>query len=1052
MMVETSNKKYVVTTLFASDKNKKKHPTTKTIGVKSDNSHNYLFDYVATEVDSIESLSAHLLALRGNPYAAIIRGEIVPNQKKHKGIARSKDDSTKGYVGNFRSHELGLPFLMLDFDDIDKLGLIDSSNLLQDPVSVVEQAIKLLPECFHNCDYHYQMSANSGVKSDNMFRAHLWFWLKEPVHDDKLRYWAKEIVNKTYPLIDEHMFDAIQLHYTANPIIPVGTSDPFPENRDGFIKKASSEVTLPAFEVLKHTPIQVDSDTTKFSHSSKGLAWLEEEIGDHVGGKGFRKAIYAYICSYVHTYGIDCDLDTCKETVRSIVAASDQSKHELGDIAKKTSDVVLDREFKRAVEFVAKSKSASTTKKGKISGIPPHYAKYSFLSAQDASGELLQAIFDWVMHPSDIGIEGSAGLGKTSVVARCICKLWMKGLKGEIYVPSYKIAVSYKKLLEKFHPDLKVRTPYPAGNISNPINVQIIYGRSHKKFVDSEGNSSQCPRYKDIDEFIARNQAVFPHMCKSGDISCGFFGSCGYTTQYQGSWDVRIYVQQNIGKSRSLLDNPKPDYAIIDEAFFKEIISGYEQRILIPVSKFTKCNWNENLIAALQSAPEGDGILAYLKNAIHTPTLQTYISEAITTQEKEEKTNKISLIHLNDASFAAGSLPEKNHYLDLLNTLLTELSTGRNSSHGITVQDGKFVLCYRKNITRLRGVPTLVIDADLAEGIYKQSFPAGVIKTIEAQRKVKVFQSYSTKQATSTLSKMGGSKDIALAQKLIDRVSKESNAAGELKRVLIIGPQSIVGNFDKSDKPSRLVVPKNAKVIHYGSYRGVDEYKNFDVCIVIGRNQPPFEEMERMARALWFDSVEPLKLGKEFRTEVQRGITSTCCMEVGVMVSVHLDPRVQMVMEQCRESETLQGIDRLRLIWSTEGKDVYILSNLPLDLPIDHFLTLDELASGTTKLTEAFKKMKGVLPLSPTWLSDHMPELFSLQGVKKYMQSFERQKPKLLNALWGVDPKTVKVFSYKLVGKTTPPSLCLSTVSVAETRQLLKSLVQHDNISLEEVM
>lgn len=54
-----------------------------------------------------------------------------------------------------------------------------------------------------------------------------------------------------------------------------------------------------------------------------------------------------------------------------------------------------------------------------------------------------------------------------------------------------------------------------------------------------------------------------------------------------------------------------------------------------------------------------------------------------------------------------------------------------------------------------------------------------------------------------------------------------------------------------------------------------------------------------------------------------------------VNVSVHPDPRVQAVLEQIREAESLQAIDRLRLIFNDERKHVWILCNIPLDLPVD---------------------------------------------------------------------------------------------------------------------
>ena len=56
-------------------------------------------------------------------------------------------------------------------------------------------------------------------------------------------------------------------------------------------------------------------------------------------------------------------------------------------------------------------------------------------------------------------------------------------------------------------------------------------------------------------------------------------------------------------------------------------------------------------------------------------------------------------------------------------------------------------------------------------------------------------------------------------------------------------------------------------------------------------------------------------------------------------VATHPDPRVQAVVEQGREAEMLQAIDRLRLIHTQKRKTVYILCSIPLDTSVDELVT-----------------------------------------------------------------------------------------------------------------
>src|SRR6266481_4793903 len=96
-------------------------------------------------------------------------------------------------------------------------------------------------------------------------------------------------------------------------------------------------------------------------------------------------------------------------------------------------------------------------------------------------------------------------------------------------------------------------------------------------------------------------------------------------------------------------------------------------------------------------------------------------------------------------------------------------------------------------------------------------------------------------------------------------------------------------------------------------------------------------------------------------------------------VSVHPDPRVQAVIEQTREAEMLQAIDRLRLIHTEKRKTVYILCSVPLDIPVDELVTWKQLI-GDRRLSDALADCdaKGwdALPLAPRALSRLFPQLW----------------------------------------------------------------------------
>ena len=73
------------------------------------------------------------------------------------------------------------------------------------------------------------------------------------------------------------------------------------------------------------------------------------------------------------------------------------------------------------------------------------------------------------------------------------------------------------------------------------------------------------------------------------------------------------------------------------------------------------------------------------------------------------------------------------------------------------------------------------------------------------------------------------------------------------------------------------------------------------------------------------------------------------------MLEVHFDPRCQAMLEQIREAEMVQAIDRVRPIFN--HRKVFVLNSLPLDLTVDRTLTWSELRPG--KLREGICPVRG---------------------------------------------------------------------------------------------
>jgi hypothetical protein len=203
-----------------------------------------------------------------------------------------------------------------------------------------------------------------------------------------------------------------------------------------------------------------------------------------------------------------------------------------------------------------------------------------------------------------------------------------------------------------------------------------------------------------------------------------------------------------------------------------------------------------------------------------------------------------------------------------------------------------------------------------------------------------------------------------------------------------------------------------ADVAHLGNIRGTNEFEDHDVVIILGREQPSPRDAERRAMAIWYDTKRPLRqIKQDARGQAQypyreRQYPMRDGSRRQVRVRVHPDRRVQAVVEQVREAEMVQAIDRLRLIHSAREKTVVILCNIPLDIPVDELVTWRELV-GDDRLEEALALCEGkgwdALPLAPEKLSELFPELWgTAKAAERWLGNNPLNPSTSIIRLWGV--------------------------------------------------
>jgi hypothetical protein len=184
-----------------------------------------------------------------------------------------------------------------------------------------------------------------------------------------------------------------------------------------------------------------------------------------------------------------------------------------------------------------------------------------------------------------------------------------------------------------------------------------------------------------------------------------------------------------------------------------------------------------------------------------------------------------------------------------------------------------------------------------------------------------------------------------------------------------------------------------ADIAHFGHIRGANDFAKHDAIIILGRRELPIDVAEARAMALWYDTPDPLSLlspddlGRLNYPEVDRDYQMRDGTRQPGKARAHPDPRVQAVIEQDREAESLQAIDRLRLVRNKEPKPVFILCSIPLPgLEVDRLVTWRALF-GDEKLHKALSACAGppvsALPLSARWLTRRFPDLWKTEDAAK---------------------------------------------------------------------
>ncbi|HAZ09085.1 MAG TPA: hypothetical protein DCZ01_11335 [Elusimicrobia bacterium] len=580
-----------------------------------------------------------------------------------------------------------------------------------------------------------------------------------------------------------------------------------------------------------------------------------------------------------------------------------------------------------------------------------------------------------------LAIQAAAGLGKTAAFVRYIMKhpeTW--GLNIWIFVPSLDLA---EHLAASFGPG-----PY----------VRVIKGRLAKTDGGREkGEGTMCLKPKAAAAAGPLGINIYKAICKRGENLCQFYDRCPWISQWSDTTPgVRIFTHEYLFLHK-LSPLPKPDLVIVDESFVETAVGRMD---FLPDRLVQPAPWKSEAVSAclesLRAALEGDKpLLAALREAgLSRREFAAALGAAeaglkeeigvIPAMGEEESVKHLSALEESELVKVARVLRQIVAEFDLPRDLCHSVFLRRNKPvrvNGVIERQNRIVVAFRRDPVLQHHVPILATDADADKEIGRLIFGDDLDHVhIPVERRAEVIQCFSSTFSRQSLLGFSGASERALAwaEKRFAAVKRFIHEKAAELSTLAITNLPVRRKFTGEDeKKVELAFEWGPAVIsHFGRIRGIDLWKGRQIVIVIGREQPPPEEIETLARGLYWDDPEPLKLTGTY-AKALRGYRLKDGRQVGVEVDVHLDPRAQRILELKRERELAQAIDRVRLVHCETPKVVLILCNLPLDIDVDRLVSWRDLVNGGCRLDQALKRNGWALPLVPSCLARNWPDLFS---------------------------------------------------------------------------
>lgn len=971
----------------------------------------FRFDVEERSVTGLNALCQLLNALKGDQQAGIIRGKSI-GALPISGVRRKLD----------QFEPAARQWCLID---IDELPIPEEFEDFNDHLpELVCEAVRHLPSEFQNVDCWYQFSSSMGIKKGKI-RIHLWFWLSRKTSDAEMRAWLGE------GPVDLRLFHPVQLHYIAQPIFS-GGSDPLPQ-RSGRHDAARGHETVSVPHDLK---TRTGATLNKPRHVRQGGVVESQDI--------IRSPITGLVVDGRERLLFELSNEVTAELVRAGPRGEVPTAQEIADRLWIRFNKEADTNDNKWTEEDAKKKALARHKELESGDF-----KFTARAESNILLPTTQAHFPMALVTKEVGEkrltsslneffsvveEGSTprqvvkitmGAGKTTKTISHL-KSFLEHQSNklvEIYVPRHDIADEYEHKLSL----------EPAVNAS----VVHIYPRTGGQVNNDTGRTqfaALCNRANYVRSLEKAGHFVYRSACQSDDgDTCEHFSECAYLNQFRQQTAttspdhngnvIRIYQHAQLGLPRNRSEEEQtPDLLVIDEAFLPSLldtqqsVSTEDLRVHLRPPKKAKLGHivvealrdSKPLLAALRGAGVGKRDL----DAIQLDSLSS--SHGFDATRNSEKT-----------------FPDTAKYraISTVVSILREELRNPNRDHIERLTYDAADACIKISVLKKdripENAPLLILDATADQSLVEKIVGPVAFEQIDIEQKAVVTQVYDH-SGSNTWWNHNPARVDELVMVLNEWVTYGETPLCVSHKKLA---DALRSHTDLNDQ---------VKVLNFGGLRGSNAAEGCSVVFITGRNQLPAPAIDQKARAIFWDDDQELKhddASNDLPREVRGYLLSDRYKDpqAGVQVRTFSDPRIEKLHAQEREAETIQAIARLRLVHSPYVKRVFLLGNLPVGIPVDRLITMDELMpDGLEK--ELLNKRN--LPITALGLVKMRPDLTANQDTaKKMLQRSPVTDIKTLAAVMPhLSPATIFVATFKAGDsrRTKHEHLFLPEIAIAE--------------------